>query len=201
MDILKKIRWDMITTSVICILLGAVLIFFPKAVNEMIAYVIAAAMFVISIIEFYNYFKKNVKTDFYRNDLVYAVVTLVIGIVMLAKRDAIISLIPMVLGALIIISGVKKLQNALDLIRLEMNGWKSVLALSVINIIFGIVMVVCAFQTATAITILIGVGLVYSGITDLFAIIRVSHIAKSIDKATGKSAEDSDDLVEIDDTK
>lgn len=200
METLKKIHWDMITTSVICIILGAVLIFFPQAVNEMIAYVIAAAMFVVSVIEFYNYFRKNVKNDFYRNDLVFAVVALVAGIILLAKRDAIISLIPIVLGALIIISGVKKLQNAIDMTRLKMGGWQSVLVLAAINIIFGIIMIICALETAKVITVLIGVGLVYSGISDLFAMVWVSKSAKRFGKMLDE-IDDVDCLVELDDTK
>lgn len=192
---LKKIRWDMIVTSIICIMLGGVLIFFPKEVNEMIAYVIAAAMFLFSIIETYNYFRKDVKNEFYRNDLVFAVVALVAGIILLAKREIIVGLIPVILGALIIISGVKKLQNALDLIRLKLDGWKSLLVLSAINIIFGIIMVVCALETARVITVIIGVGLVFSGGSDLFAMIWISKNAKRADE------DESDELVEIDDTE
>ncbi len=195
---LKKIRWDMIASAVICIALGAVLIFFPKAVNEMIAYVIAAAMFLISVVEFYNYFKKDIKTDFYRNDLVFGVVALVVGIILLAKRDVIISLIPVVLGAYIIVSGVKKLQNALDLVRLKLDGWKSLLTLSAINIIFGIIMVICALETAKVITVLIGAGLVYSGATDLFSTVWVSRSAKRRDD---EEDNEETDLVEIDDTE
>ena len=192
---LKKIKWDMIITSIICIMLGGVLIFFPKEVNEMIAYVIAAAMFLFSIIEAYNFFKKDVKNQFYRNDLVFAVVALVAGIILLAKREVIVGLIPVILGALIIESGVKKLQNALDLIRLKLGGWKSLLVLSAINIIFGIIMVVCALETAKVITVIIGIGLVFSGGSDLFAIIWVSKNAKQADE------DESTDLVEIDDTE
>ena len=192
---LKKIKWDMIITSIICIMLGGVLIFFPKEVNEMIAYVIAAAMFLFSIIEAYNFFKKDVKNQFYRNDLDFAVVAMVAGIILLAKREVIVGLIPVILGALIIVSGVKKLQNALDLIRLKLGGWKSLLVLSAINIIFGIIMVVCALETAKVITVIIGIGLVFSGGSDLFAIIWVSKNAKQADE------DESTDLVEIDDTE
>ena len=99
------------------------------------------------------------------------------------------------MGALIIVSGVKKLQNALDLIRLKLGGWKSLLVLSAINIIFGIIMVVCALETAKVITVIIGIGLVFSGGSDLFAIIWVSKNAKQADE------DESTDLVEIDDTE
>ncbi len=192
MNELKKLQWDVIITSVICIMLGAVLIFFPTAVNEMIAYVIAAGMFVISIIEFYNYFKKDIKAQFYRNDLVTGVVALVVGIILLAKRELIIQIIPIFLGALIIISGVKKLQNGLDLIRLKLKGWKPVLILAGINIIFGVIMVICARETADVITILIGVGLAFSGITDLFSAIWVSKTARKFD-----SDDDGDGSTEL----
>lgn len=194
MNSLKKFHWDMMITSVICVLLGGVLIFFPQAVNEMIAYLLAAVMFIVSVIEFYNYFKKNVEASFYRNDLVYAVMALVVAIILLAKRDIIIALVPVVLGSLIIISGVKKLQNGLDLLRLKLDGWKSLMILAAINIIFGIVMVICALETAKVITVLIGIGLAYSGLSDIFAMIRISKVAK---QALG---DDTDDLVSIDDT-
>ncbi len=195
MNSLKKFHWDMMITSVICVLLGGVLIFFPQAVNEMIAYLLAAAMFIVSVIEFYNYFRKNVEASFYRNDLVYAVLALVVAVILLAKRDIIIALVPVVLGSLIIISGVKKLQNGLDLLRLKLDGWKSVMILAAINIIFGIVMVVCALETAKVITVLIGIGLAFSGLSDIFAMIRISKVAK---RAFGDEPED--DLVSIDDT-
>ncbi len=198
MEQLKKVHWEMLLTSVICILLGGVLIFFPQAVNEMIAYVLAAAMFVFAVIELYNYFRKDVKTNFYRNDLVFAVISLVVGIIMLAKRDAVISLIPIILGALIIISGVKTLQNGLDLIRLHMEGWKSLLVLAAVNIIFGAIMVICSTQSDdfdVTVTTLIGVGLAFCGITDLFAQLWVSKNAKKFDKG----GSDSTDLVEVDD--
>lgn len=196
MEQLKKVHWDMLLTSIICILLGGVLIFFPQAVNEMIVYVLAAAMFIFSIVELYNYFKKDVKQNFYRNDLVFAVVALVVGIIVLAKRHAVIELVPIVLGAFIIVSGIKKLQNGLDLIRLKIDGWKSLLVLAAVNIIFGIIMVVCSSQTATTVTVLIGVGLVFSGTTDLFSQLWVSKNAKNFDEGTENNS--STDLMNID---
>lgn len=197
MEQLKKVHWDMLLTSIICILLGGVLIFFPQAVNEMIVYVLAAAMFIFAVVELYNYFKKDVTQNFYRNDLVFAVVALVVGIIVLAKRQAVIELVPIVLGAFIIVSGIKKLQNGLDLIRLKMDGWKSLLVLAVVNIIFGVVMVVCSSQTATAVTVLIGVGLVFSGATDLFSQLWVSKNAKSFDN--NKEDNSSTYLMNVDD--
>ena len=175
---LKKIKWEAITSAAICTAFGLILVVFPSAVNEMITYLIAACMFIISAIEFYNFFKKNAETEYFRNDLVFGVVTLVIGIFVLAKRDFIISIIPLILGTFIIISGVKKLQNAIDFIRLKLDGWKTVLVLSLINIAFGVIMVICANETASVITMLIGIGLIYSGGTDIFSTIWVTNRTK-----------------------
>lgn len=178
MEKLKKLSWEAILTSAVWVALGGVLIFFPTAVNEMIAYVLAGATFVVAVIEFYNYFKKDVEANFHRNDLVFGVVALVIGIILLAKKDVIISLVPMALGALITVSGVKKLQNGLDLLRIKLDGWKALLILAGVNIVFGVIMIICSRETADVITRLIGIGLVYSGGTDLFSTIWVSKKAK-----------------------
>lgn len=197
MNSFKKLRVEMTISSIICILLGVVLIFFPSTVNEMIAYVLAGAAFIVSIIGFYNYFTKNVQKNFYRNDLVYAVLALVIGIVLLIKKASIMELIPIVLGAFIIISGVKKLQNALDLIRLKQNGWKSILTLSIINTVFGIVLLCNASAALDVIARLIGVGLVFSGGSDLFSFIWVTKQAEKY----SNPLDDNEELLEIDDTE
>lgn len=175
---LNKIKWEAVASSLVYAALGVILVIFPAAVNEMITYLIAACMFLIAGFEFYSYFKKNAAVDYYRNDLVFGVVALVIGIFVLAKRDFIISIVPLALGIFIIISGVKKLQNAIDFIRLQLDGWKTVLVLAAINIVFGIIMVICANETAEVITRLIGVGLVYSGCTDMFSSIWVTNRSK-----------------------
>lgn len=193
MEALKKIKWDMIATSVMCTALGIILVIFPEAVNEMITYVLAAGMFVISILEFYNYFRQSAENTIYGNSLVFAVTTLILGIIVLAKRYLIISLIPLFLGILILVSGVKKLQNSFDMLRLKISGWLTVMILAAINIVFGTVMVVYSFESATVITILIGAGLIYSGLTDLFSTLWVSSCAKKCMKEAAS--------VDYDDTK
>ncbi len=194
MDMLKKVKWELVVSSVICVALGLILIIFPNDINVMITYILSAFMFLISAVSFYNYFNKNTKYDFYRNDLVLAVATLVLGIIILAKKDFIISIIPLILGVFIIVSGVKKLQNAFDMMRIGIEGWLPILILAAINIVFGIILVVNAFEAAKMVTILIGVGLVYSGLTDMFSTLWVPNRAKKCDSF-------DDGLTEIDDTQ
>ncbi len=196
MENLKKLNWGQMSSAIIYTVLGLVLAFFPQTVNEMISYVLAAALFLVALIFLFNYFKKNVQNNFFRNDLVFAVIALVIGILLLVKRSSVLELIPIVLGAITIVSGVKKLQNALDLIRLKIGGWKSIIILAAINIVFGIVLVWQASAAVNTVIRLIGIGLIFSGASDMFSMLWIKRIAKK----TSPSTKD-DDLVEIDETK
>ncbi|MBO5745884.1 MAG: DUF308 domain-containing protein [Clostridia bacterium] len=195
MENLKKLNWGQMSSTIIYIILGLVLAFFPQTVNEMISYVLAAALFLVALIFLFNYFKKNVQNNFFRNDLVFAVIALVIGILLLVKRSTVLELIPVILGAVTIISGVKKLQNALDLIRLKLGGWKSIIILAAINIVFGIILVWQASAAVNTVIRLIGIGLVFSGASDLFSMLWIKRIAKKF------STSKDNDLVEIDETK
>ena len=195
MENLKKLNWGQMSSTIIYIILGLVLAFFPQTINEMISYVLAAALFLVALIFLFNYFKKNVQNNFFRNDLVFAVIALVIGILLLVKRSTVLELIPVILGAVTIISGVKKLQNALDLIRLKLGGWKSIIILAAINIVFGIILVWQASAAVNTVIRLIGIGLVFSGASDLFSMLWIKRIAKKF------STSKDNDLVEIDETK
>lgn len=49
------------------------------------------------------------------------------------------------------------------------------LVLSLIGLVFGVLMLINPFKVAATVMILIGAGLVYSGVTDLVAILFISQ--------------------------
>ncbi|MFR0848452.1 MAG: hypothetical protein ACLSG9_11210 [Eubacterium sp.] len=88
--------------------------------------------------------------------------------------DKLTDLVPVVLGFLITISGILKLQNSVDLLRLGHGTWHVAFALAIINIVFGVVLLINPFAKEILIT-LVGIGFVYSGATDLYVTISISR--------------------------
>ena len=95
---------------------------------------------------------------------------LALALVLLLEAAGIAALLPVILGAAIVVSSFIKLCHAFELKRAGWNGWISVLVLALVGLAFGILMLINPFKVASTVMILIGAGLVYSGITDLIAI-------------------------------
>ena len=64
-----------------------------------------------------------------------------LGAVVLYKVEIVISLIPFILGVLVLCSGCSKLQDAIDLKRLDYGSWLGLLIVAAINIILGVVLI------------------------------------------------------------
>ena len=99
--------------------------------------------------------------------------------------DKLTDLVPVVLGFLITISGILKLQNSVDLLRLGHGTWHVAFALAIINIVFGVVLLINPFAKEILIT-LVGIGFVYSGATDLYVTISISRKLAHVEEEYGE---------------
>lgn len=177
---LKKIRWNMIMMAVLFIALGVVLIIWPGATMATICYMLAALLIAVGVISLANYLRKDVNGLIYRYDLVVGLSAILGGILVIIKVDQLTSLIPVVLGFLVTISGIMKMQNSIDLLRLKHETWHVAFALSIINIVAGIILLIDPFS-ATVLIVITGISLVYSGLTDLYVTIVMAKRMKEIE--------------------
>ena len=84
----------------------------------------------------------------YSNEFVFGILGIVLGAVVLYKVEIVISLIPFILGVLVLCSGCSKLQDAIDLKRLDYGSWLGLLIVAAINIILGVVLIYNPFKAA-----------------------------------------------------
>ena len=80
----------------------------------------------------------------------------------------------MVLGFLVTISGILKMQNSVDMLRLGQGTWYVAFCMAILNIIFGIVLLIDPFSRELLVYLL-GAALIFSGITDLYVTISISR--------------------------
>lgn len=176
---LKNGKRNSIAMAILAIIYGLILIIWPDLNAKLLGYVIAGAIVLIGLVFVVQYIRKDVVKDFYRRELVWGLTALFVGIVIFLKVDLIIGLLPFILGIIVLISGIVKLQNAFDLVRLDAKNWVPVMILAVINVAFGILLIANPVWIANIIFILIGAGLVYSGISDLITYFLFGRVEKN----------------------
>ena len=168
---LKELKWEAILTGVLYILLGIVALVIPETMQKTLGYLIGIVLIVAGLISIICYLLRVARENYYHNEFVFGLVGMVVGAAVLYKVEVIISLIPFILGILVLFSGCSKLQDAIDLKRLSYGSWAGMLVVAVINIILGIVLICNPFKAAIVLFRVLGVGLILSGASDCFSTI------------------------------
>ena len=168
---LKELKWEAILTGVLYILLGIVALLIPETMQKTLGYLIGIVLIVAGAVSMICYLLRDARDNYYHNEFVFGLVGIVLGVAVLYKVEVIISLIPFILGILVLFSGCSKLQDAIDLKRLSYGSWVGMLVVAVINIILGVVLICNPFQAAVLLFRVLGVGLILSGASDCFSTI------------------------------
>ena len=195
MKMLKELKWEAILTGVLYILLGIVALVVPETMQKTLGYVIGIVLIVAGLISIICYLLRDARENYYHNEFVFGLVGMVVGAAVLYKVEVIISLIPFILGILVLFSGCSKLQDAIDLKRLGYSSWAGMLVMAAINIILGIVLICNPFKAAIVLFRVLGVGLIISGVSDCFSTIyfaRKFHKFKQEQDAVDSTFEEVD---------
>lgn len=179
MQLLKQLKWNLILTALGFIALGIILIIWPTETLKTSCYILAVLLIAIGVVSLISYVRKDITGILYRYDLVVGVSAVLGGVLVILKADQLMDLIPVVLGFLVTISGILKIQNSIDMYRLGHGTWHIAFAMALINIVFGVILLINPFIWEIFIAC-VGVALVYSGVTDLYMTIAISIRLKNV---------------------
>ena len=174
---LKNLKSWSILSAIVMIAIGLVLMIFPGVSLNVVCTVLGIAFIAWGAIRILSYFMLSIDEFMYRSDMIAGLLFILGGVVMLARQNLMLDIIPILLGLVIVISGIAKLQNAVIAKRIGYDGATMYMILALISIIFGFVIMFFLSGTIAAKTlfVLIGAGLVYSGGSDLYVTLFISN--------------------------
>ena len=180
--LMKKFFRSSLITSLFLIALGLLLIFQSDAVIYSISYIIGGiliALGVLGIIKFVQGTNKEQQTEL---DIVYGIVSVILGIVVIKNPQAIASIIPTILGISIVINSATKLQYAFELKSNGNNLWKSTMVISIISTLCGIVLIFNPFKALTSFTKIVGIFIVIYAVLDMISTFTIKRNVKIFQK-------------------
>ena len=189
---LKQIKWTDVLMSLAYVVAGVLLIIFPDVSANVISWIIGIALIVYGIVSLTAYFLADIRDTLYNNNFVIGLMTIVFGLVVIVKKDMIMNLIPFILGLVIVSSGLAKLHRSIIAYRIHYSASMTYGLLGVVSIILGLITMffLSGETTQNIIFIVIGCGLVYSGLSDLFIQFflanKFNHFLKDFERAFEK---------------
>lgn len=175
---LKNIKWQALMIAVIYIATGIFLVMFPEQVQTFICNIVGIAAIVIGVIKAFTYIAIDAKEAVYRNDFVEGTVFVLCGILVIYQKAIIQTLIPFIISIVILVDGFSKLQDGIDAKRLGYPNSKLYIILSAISIVLGLVIMFNLIESSKAIFMILGIGMIYCGITELVSVFFLANKLK-----------------------
>ena len=186
-----KILKSTTLSSIGLAILGALLFFKSETTIVTIAYVIGGVLIsigMVTLLRFLNSYKNDDGRSF---DIFYGVVTVILGIIVINNPKAIASIIPFIIGMLIILTSTSKFEYSLEL-RNEKNPlWKSTMILSIATCLVGVLLIFNPFKGAEFITKIVGALIFIYAILDIITTFTIRNTVKQIHNAIEESIEDT----------
>lgn len=175
-----------ILRSIILIVGGITLLLYPEMATNTLAYCIALVFIVMGVINVIGFIKNAKGTgEGYSYGLVVGVMLIVFAALI---SRILISLIPIILGFIVLFSGLMKLQQVFLLTNNKVDGWIPIAVMAGINIVVGCLAVFNPFDTVNLLLRIVGAGLLFGGVTDL---ISSGYVSKKI------KTEDGHEVIDI----
>lgn len=190
-NIMNKIFKSSILGALALVVLGILLIFESEATIVTISYVIGGILVAIGVLALLKFYKEVKENDDTGMDLVYGIVSIVLGIIVISNPKAIASIIPIVMGLIIILNSGTKLQYSIELKKNGNNLWKSTMILSLISTLCGVLLVFNPFKSAAFLTRLIGLLILLYAILDIISTITIKNTMKKIKTAINDGIEEA----------
>ena len=190
-DIMKKFFRSSILTSLVLVILGILLVTFSDETIIAISYFIGGVLVLIGVVGIIDYIRK-IKTNYKSElDLIYGIVTIILGVLIITHPKSIATIINYVLGVIIIINSASKFNYSLQLKNNSNNIWKTTMLVSILTAICGIVLIFNPFKGATTIVIIIGIIIIVYGVLDIISTLFIKRNYEKLTKPLKTKTKDA----------
>ena len=180
MKLLKKLKTNVVVSAALCILLGIVLVVWPDLSIQIVCTAVGAVLLIGGGVRLAVYFTAKDGSVYTQMNLIMGIVLAVVGVWILLQPGKVLAIIPIIVGIVIVLHGINNLQQAVTLCKEKYDKWWVALILGLLTVGFGVLLICRPFEALDTVVMLIGIFLIYDGISDIWIVSRLYRTAKML---------------------
>ena len=177
--VFNRLMIGSMVTSLLYVILGILLLLFPKIANEVIGYSLGGLLLVSGFLAIAKYFTNHDEVSFLRVELVFGVLSVLFGVLIFLDPLFISSMVVIVLGLWLVVNGTIKIQYALELKNYKQEYWTLALFVGLVIIFSGALVIFNPFESIMTLTMMVAVFIIAYGVLD---IMELFLLKKNVDE-------------------
>lgn len=170
--------------SILFVFLGFFLAKYPDSALRTVCYIIGGITLLYGLIKIIIFFINKEKGISVYFDLTGGLISSAIGIFLLLSPNVVISIIPIIVGIIILFHSIVKIRQALDLSKVNYEKWWIMLIIAFVTAVLGVLIILNPVRAASAPIRLIGIIFIIDGLVSLFGYIFTDSIVHKLTKET-----------------
>ena len=169
-------------SAILTIALGAVLVIWPDWSGRILCYLLGAALILMGGIQLIVCIRAE-RIGFYSKfSMLMNIILILLGVWVCIRHDKVLSLVPVIIGIVMLIHGCMDLQFTMDIKHAGSGKWWIALIFALVTLTLGVFLVMHPFLAFEITMLIIGIGLLYDGISDLVLMIVAAYAQHQSDK-------------------
>ena len=191
---MKREKMISFLVSLVLVIFGVVLVIWPEAALAVVSKGLSLLSICVGVALLLSYLLKREKRSINEWKLMLGVIFVLVGIFLLPKLTIVLSVIPFILGVLVVCSGISKLLHGLEYRKLGYPAWWVTVLIAVGAMIFGGVVVINPFKTVNLALRVVGVILVLDNFANVFDTVYIGY---KLNKDGYVVVDSEDDVIDI----
>lgn len=186
MDSIKKWKWRYLILTLLVMALGICLIIWPDISAGILCNLIGGLLVIVGAVRIVCYFQRGISVLWHRYELPLGLLDALVGVYFFSHPANILLLLPVIVGIIIIVDSVFKLQTSLELRGMGVRRWWVTLVLAIVSILVAIYLIRNPFEGTMTLMVYLGISLVIDSIQGL---VFLKNVAKDVRKLSPIDAE------------
>jgi uncharacterized membrane protein HdeD (DUF308 family) len=182
MNILKDMKKTLVTSALVYIALGTIMIIFPVFINDFFSTIVGVLILLFGISQITIYLYKKSFSGLAKVTLALGIIGTVAGTYILLNPKFITSIIPLISGLIIIVNALNKIKQSAELKSSNYDKWWYTLVSAIVLLALGFILIANPFAAVEAIIRALGIILIVDGIYDILTVASYTSEVKRVVK-------------------
>lgn len=195
----RHFRFSMFGAALLCVLLGIALFLWPNVSQSVFCYAFGGLLVISGLFQIAAYLVGTQKGLMQKIMFAGGLIAIVAGVWVLLSPDKVLQLTVVVVGVVMIYHGVMDVKYSSDLKRCESRYRVVALICGLITCGIGVLLLVNPFASMDTLFIIVAIGFLFDGVSDLFTVVVVADGERRFELGTQKvdSIEGKGEVLEL----
>lgn len=173
---LRIAKTGYLVASVLLLLTGAVLAFFPDVSVLVLGTILGILFLLFGLVKLIGFFSKDPYQLVFEGDLVAGILCIAFGLLLLLRTERTMSLFGIAFGLMLLADGLTRIRIALDARPFGIRAWWLILASAILTALLGLVLLFHPGEGTRWMVLLLGISLMADGVMNISTILLAVHL-------------------------